>query len=113
MDNIKEVRYFECTCSKCGKVVKNKCGWLDLQKNGWKLIGEMLLCPDCYTPYANLDPQVGDKVKCLLKFDSSYRTEYGKIYEVCALVKNNPGTIYIDVGDGWQRKLLRGEYLMA
>lgn len=39
MDNIKEVRYFECTCSKCGKVVKNKRGWADLHINGWKQIG--------------------------------------------------------------------------
>lgn len=71
----------------------------------------MLLCQNCYAPYANLNPQIGDKVKCLLTTDTWHRTEFGKTYTVCALVKNDPGTIYIDVGDGWQRKLLRGEYL--
>lgn len=113
MDNIKEVRFFECTCSECGKVVKNKHGWVDLRKNGWKQVEEKLLCQNCYIPYANLDPQIGDKVQCLLKADSWNRMEYGKTYTVCALVKNSPGTIYVDVGDGWQRKLIRGEYLMV
>lgn len=113
MDIIREVRYFECTCSKCGKVVKNKRGWADLRINGWKQIGEMLLCQNCYAPYANLNPQIGDKVKCLLTTDTWHRTEFGKTYTVCALEKNDPGTIYIDVGDGWQRKLIRGEYEMT
>lgn len=113
MDNIKEVKFFECTCNGCGKVVKNKRGWTDLRINGWKLVGEKLLCPDCFTPYAKLTPQIGDKVQFLLETDSWNRMEYGKTYTVCALVKDNPGTIYVDVGDGWQRKLIRGEYLMA
>lgn len=113
MDWIKEVRYFECTCSECGKVVKKKRGWADLRIAGWKQVGEMLLCPDCYTPYANLTPQIGDQVKCLLKTDKWGKIEAGKVYRVCDLAKDSPGTIYIDVGDGWQRKLMRGEYVMA
>lgn len=68
---------------------------------------------DLIVPFANLNPQIGDKVQCLLKSDSWNRMEFGKIYKVCELVKNDPGTIYVDVGDGWQRKLVRGEYQMA
>lgn len=82
MNNIKEVRFFECTCSKCGKVVQNQRGLIDLKADGWKQIGEMLLCPDCYAPYDSLDPQIGDKVKCLLKTDTWGKITFGKVHKV-------------------------------
>lgn len=110
MDNIKEVRYFECTCSRCGKVVQNKHGLADLKIAGWKKVSDKIFCPECFKPYADLSPKVGDIVGCLVADDKWGKIVFGRIYRVCQLVKNEPGTIYIDVGDGWQRKLVRGEY---
>ena len=80
MDNIVEVRFFQCTCSKCKQVVENKHGWADLQENGWKWIGKMLLCPECYAPYENLDPQIGDTVRCLVQRDSYRQVQYMETY---------------------------------
>ena len=77
------------------KVVKNKRGWADLHINGWKQIGEMLLCQNCYAPYANLNPQIGDKVKCLLTTDTWHRTEFGKnIYSMCVGKKRSRNNLY-------------------
>lgn len=110
MDNIVEVRFFQCTCSKCKKVVENKHGWADLQENGWKWIGKMLLCPECYAPYENLDPQIGDTVRCLVQRDSYRQVQYMETYQVCERIENEPGAIYVDLRDGWQARLDRGEY---
>ena len=110
MDNIKEMRLFECTCSHCQKIVYNKHGLADLKLAGWKEVGKKIYCPECFEPYSNVTPQVGDKVGCLVDDDTSRRIIYGKVYCVCELVKSEPGAVYVDIGDGWQRKLVRGEY---
>lgn len=113
MDNIKEMRFFECTCSKCKRVVKNKRGLADLRIAGWKDVGKMLYCPECYALYENLNPQVGDTIRCLVQRDSYRQVQYIETYQVCECIKNEPGAIYVDLRDGWQARLDRGEYEMA
>lgn len=110
MNGIKEVRFFECTCSKCGKIVQNKRGLVDLRADGWKDVGKILFCPVCFAPYENLDPQTGDIVRCLVKDDSYRQVKYMETYQVCERVDGEPGAIYVDLQDGWQAMLERGEY---
>ena len=72
--------------------------------------GNGLLCPECYAPYENLDPQIGDTVRCLVQRDSYRQVQYMETYQVCERIENEPGAIYVDLRDGWQARLDRGEY---
>ena len=44
-------------------------------------------------------------------YKESYRqVQYMETYQVCERIENEPGAIYVDLRDGWQARLDRGEY---
>lgn len=109
MKQITEVRFFECMCSKCGCTIQNKEGLKSLKENDWLELSNDILCPKCLAYYKTLRPQVGDKVLCLIQ-DKARQLIQGKRYTVSELVESDDCVIYVDVGNGWQSKLLLGEY---
>ena len=109
MKNVTEVHYFKCSCSKCGNTVENKRGVADLVEDGWLNLKDDIICPVCSEYYKKLRTKLGDTVVCLIQ-DESRQLRKGKTYIVCDIVKGNPASTYVDVGDGWQAKLNETEY---
>lgn len=109
MKNIREVRYYLCSCSKCGLEVQNKEGYKELKNDGWVALEDDLLCPDCAAYYKNLNVMLEDEVVCLID-DQNRQLNKGKRYIVCDMAKAESGSIYVSCGNGWQSKLCIGEY---
>lgn len=109
MRDIVEVHYFDCTCSRCGGKVRVNHGLKELKETGWLVTSNDLFCPACYGYFFSVPISIGDTVVCL-KDEPRYRLVAGQRYQVCDLARQEKGSLYVDVGGGWQAKLSLGEY---
>lgn len=109
-------------CDNCGKIEKfqNK---EETFSNGWEEVKDKIYCKNCIGKFNSLQYEVceEDYVVSLIDDDPRHlvkREEY-KVNELVFLSsfaneehKKNL-TIYVDVGNGWQARLDKGEYELA
>ena len=109
-------------CDHCGETEMFQDNQ-DVFNNGWEEINKQLFCKDCIAQFNSLEFKVceDDQVVCLIDDDSRQLVK-DKNYKVNELIfhsdyaseeaKKNL-SIYVDVGNGWQAKLDKGQYKLV
>ena len=119
---LENINYLRATCDHCRKVeaLENK---QELINKGWEEFNNKLWCDGCSIMFDDLKDELEEEeyIICLIDDDSRHLVK-GDEYQITELIflssysdegaKKNLA-IYVDVDNGMQARLNKGEYLLA
>ena len=119
---LENISYLRATCDHCGNIegVQNK---QELIEKEWEEYNGVLWCDDCSIMFNDVkdELEVEGYVICLIDDESRHLVK-DEEYQVNELIflssyakddAKNGLSIYVDVGNGWQARLNKGEYLLV